>query len=46
LLIGILQLDNLTAFPEHRIHALFGLQPEVLAEVMFRVLPGADFFSG
>ena len=31
--------DNLKSFPQNRIKSLFGLEPEVLAEVIFRVLP-------
>ena len=31
--------DNLKMFPKNRIKSLFGLEPEVLAEVIFRVLP-------
>ena len=34
-----MKFDNLKMFPENRIHSLFGLEPQVLAEVAFRVLP-------
>lgn len=34
-----MKLDNLKSFPENRIKSLFGLEPGVLAEVVFRVLP-------
>lgn len=34
-----MSLDNLKMFPKKRIKSLFGLEPEVLAEVIFRVLP-------
>lgn len=34
-----MNLDNLKMFPENRLKALFGLEPSVLAEVIFRVLP-------
>lgn len=34
-----MSLDNLKMFPKNRIKSLFGLEPEVLAEVIFRVLP-------
>lgn len=34
-----MSLDNLKSFPKNRIKSLFGLEPEVLAEVIFRVLP-------
>lgn len=34
-----MNLDNLKMFPQNRIKSLFGLEPEVLAEVTFRVLP-------
>lgn len=34
-----MNLHNLKVFPENRIKSLFGLEPEVLAEVIFRVLP-------
>lgn len=34
-----MRFDNLKMFPENRLKALFGLSPEVLAEVIFKVLP-------
>ena len=34
-----MSLDNLKSFPKNRIKSLSGLEPEVLAEVIFRVLP-------
>lgn len=34
-----MKLDNLQMFPENRLKSLFGLEPAVLAEVIFRVLP-------
>ncbi len=34
-----MKLDNLKMFPKNRLKSLFGLEPEVLAEVIFRVLP-------
>jgi hypothetical protein len=34
-----MNLDNLKMFPANRIKSLFGLAPDVLAEVIFRVLP-------
>ena len=34
-----MNLDNLKMFPENRLKSLFGLEPSVLAEVIFRVLP-------
>ena len=34
-----MSLDNLKSFPKNRIKSLFGVEPEVLAEVIFRVLP-------
>lgn len=34
-----MSLDNLKMFPKNRVKSLFGLEPEVLAEVIFRVLP-------
>lgn len=34
-----MSLDNLKSFPKNRVKSLFGLEPEVLAEVIFRVLP-------
>lgn len=34
-----MKLNNLKMFPENRLKSLFGLEPEVLAEVVFRVLP-------
>lgn len=34
-----MSLDNLKMFPENRVKSLFGLEPVVLAEVIFRVLP-------
>src|SRR6201996_1617132 len=34
-----MKLDFLKMFPENRLKSLFGLEPEVLAEVVFRVLP-------
>lgn len=34
-----MSLNNLKSFPRNRIKSLFGLEPEVLAEVAFRVLP-------
>lgn len=34
-----MSLDKLQMFPKNRIKSLFGLEPEVLAEVIFRVLP-------
>lgn len=34
-----MSLENLKSFPKNRIKSLFGLEPEVLAEVAFRVLP-------
>lgn len=34
-----MSLDNLKSFPKNRIKSLFGLEPAVLAEVIFRVLP-------
>lgn len=37
-----MKLDNLKSFPKNRIKSLFGLEPEVLAEVIFRVLPGLE----
>ncbi len=32
-------LDNLKMFPENRVKSLFGLQPDVLAQVIIKVLP-------
>lgn len=34
-----MSLDNLKSFPKNRVKSLFGLEPEVFAEVIFRVLP-------
>lgn len=34
-----MKLDNLNMFPENRLKSLFGLEPSVLSEVIFRVLP-------
>jgi hypothetical protein len=34
-----MSLNNLQMFPTNRIKSLFGLEPEVLAQVIFRVLP-------
>jgi DDE superfamily endonuclease len=34
-----MSLDNLKSFPKNRLKSLFGLEPEILAEVIFRVLP-------
>jgi len=34
-----MKLDNLKSFPENRIKSLFGLAPQVLAEVIIKVLP-------
>lgn len=34
-----MSLDNLKMFPKNRVKSLFGLEPKVLAEVIFRVLP-------
>ncbi len=34
-----MSLDNLQMFSKNRIRSLFGLEPEVLAAVVFRVLP-------
>ena len=34
-----MSLDNLKMFPKNRVKSLFGLEPEILAEVIFRVLP-------
>ena len=34
-----MKLDNLKMFPENRLKSLFGLDAEVLAEVIIRVLP-------
>ena len=34
-----MSLDNLKMFPKNRVKALFGLDAEVLAEVIFRILP-------
>lgn len=34
-----MKLDNLKSFPENRIKSLFGLAPQVLAEVVIKVLP-------
>ena len=34
-----MKFDNLKMFPKNRVKSLFGLEPEVLAEVIFRVLP-------
>jgi len=34
-----MKLDNLKMFPENRLKSLFGLEPQVLAEVIIRVLP-------
>ena len=33
-----MSLDNLNMFPQNRVKSLFGLEPTVLAEVIFRVL--------
>ena len=37
-----MSLDNLKMFPKNRVKSLFGLEPAVLAEVVFRVLPALD----
>lgn len=34
-----MSLDNLKSFPRNRVKSLFGLEPEILAEVIIRVLP-------
>lgn len=34
-----MKLANLKSFPENRIKSLFGLAPQVLAEVVIKVLP-------
>ena len=34
-----MRLDNLKSFPVNRLKSLFGLEPNVLAEVILRVLP-------
>lgn len=34
-----MKLDNLKMFPENRIKSLFGLEPQILAQVIIKVLP-------
>lgn len=34
-----MKLDNLKMFPENRIKSLFGLEPDILAQVIIKVLP-------
>lgn len=34
-----MKLDNLKSFPENRLKSLFGLEPDVLAQVIIKVLP-------
>jgi DDE superfamily endonuclease len=34
-----MKLDNLKSFPENRLKSLFGLEPDILAQVILKVLP-------
>ena len=37
-----MKFDNLKSFPENRIKSLFGLAPDVLAQVIIKVLPALE----